>query len=322
MTEILEPPEIQERIEAMIREIDARRFRGEDPSIPVAPEESREAVVAKTLAAQLLHALLDFGGGAFNPDEKSAEKRFLAGQKRLDFWNFRDARRLFDDASKRARDPKLQQRITLFRLLTDYLRDVTMTEWDRSLPASAKAAVIEPLDRLDRLSPEERAHYRAEIERLWDLKESLKTDPALRTAWLFAQARIAFDASEGAMGVTWLLSAAHANREISDPGPYLQSLLERARSWLLRTIGEEPPAGEAEASAGESASDAPGEEKSDPAATGRKGRPEERVRPWDLYEALAASLEAATGKDPRAAARQFRIERYRDPSDAPGEGEA
>ena len=294
-------PVILEQYDAIKRDLDTRRFRGEDPPIPLSPEEKREVVVAKVLAAQSLHAVLDLGGEPFNPDEESAAKRLAAGQRVLDFWSFRDARRIFDEAAKRARAHDLQQRITLFRLLTDFLKEIVTTDYDKSLNAGVKAAMTDPLARLDRLPPEELAHYRGEVERIWAVREELKTDSFLQTTWLLVQARIALDSSEGVFGLTWLLSATHLNRDRLQPGPYLEEMLGRARRRILRLIGE--PVEEAEGEASDPADGA--------SSAGKGGKqPDDRVRPWDLMESLSAALTEAYGEDPRAAQRAFRVKRY------------
>ena len=290
----MNPSIIQEQIKSITIDLNRRRFRGEDPALPLGDGESLDSVIAKVLAAQTLHAVLDCDGERFNPDETSAEKRYFAGLSRLDAWSFRDARRLFDDAAKRAREPALQQRVTLYRLLTDYLRDIVTGDVDRTLPMSVREAVAGPIDLLDQLAEAERAHYRREIDRLWELRGSMKENDALRTVWLFVQARIAMDSSESALGLTWLLAAAHLNRESLEPTPYLQGMLDRARRRIVRLIGVEEM-GEPEDGAEEAAVPAP---------------EEERVRPWDLFEALAAALEGANGCKVRAQSKLFRIERF------------
>jgi hypothetical protein len=292
---------IQQQIQSIQRDLDARRFRGEDPIIPVPAGDRREAIIAKVLAAQSLHAVLGLDGERFNPDEESAEKRMFAGQRLLDYWRVRD------EAAKRARRPELQQRITLFRLFADYLREIVLTDFEASLPTRVKTALLDPLSRFDRLSPEETAHYREEAERLWTLRDTMKTDPYLQTVWLTVQARIAMDSSDSAQGMTWLLAASHLNRDRFQPNAYLQELLDRARRRILRLIGEEHLAGSEEQ---ESPAEARTGERQPAGDAGKKTDTEDRVRPRELYDALLIALETAYGDDPRAAMGLFRVKRY------------
>ena len=164
-------PTIDQRAEAWWR-IRARRFRGEDPAVTVPADAGPEELIARVLAAERLNAALALPGGTYNPQESLAETIFQGGVRALNAWAFREARRRFDDAARRAREPRLQQRIALFIALCALLQEAVRIDPERSLSTSHRENLKQTLPRLDCLSAAERAHYQAEVTRLYDLLPS------------------------------------------------------------------------------------------------------------------------------------------------------
>ncbi|NLC56784.1 MAG: hypothetical protein GX774_08120 [Armatimonadetes bacterium] len=277
-------PTIDQRAEALVEEIRARRFRGEDPAVTVPADAGPEELIARVLAAERLNAALALPGGTYNPQESLAETIFQGGVRALNAWAFREARRRFDDAARRAREPRLQQRIALFIALCALLQEAVRIDPERSLSTSHRENLKQTLPRLDCLSAAERAHYQAEVTRLYDLRAALQEDAYLRTVWHLVRARMAMEVSEDDFGLTWLLAARRCARELFEPGEYLAGLLDRARKRILLLLGEVPPA----------------EEEATRAEVGH-------LRPGEVFEAFLAALDAGTGRQARRDLQLFTI---------------
>ncbi|MBI3944622.1 MAG: hypothetical protein HY321_01765 [Armatimonadetes bacterium] len=284
---------INARVAALVEEIRSRRFRGEDPMITVAAGASPAELVACVLAAERLNAALSLPEGTYNPQESLAATLFEGAARTLNRWGFREARRRLDDAARRAREPALQQRVTLFLAFCALLQDIVRLDPERPLSRSHREHLAQTLPRLDCLSDEERAHYAAEVERLYALREQIKSDAYARTLWHLVRARMAMDASEEDYGLTWLLAAGAAAKEVFVPGEYPQGLLERGRRKVLLLLGEVPEDA-VEAARGEAAG----------------------LRLGEVLDAFAAGLDAATGKSSRQGMEAFGVQVHQD-----GEGE-
>lgn len=283
---------IDQQVARLVDQIRSRRFRGEDPPVEVAPDASAAELVACVLAAERLNAPLRLGSGEYHPQEKVAEANLQGAMRALNGWAFREARRRLDEAARGARDPALQQRVTLYLGFCALAHDIVRTDPNRALSASRAEKLRETLPRLDCLSEAERAHYAAEIQRLCALREQVKSDPYTRALWCLVRARMALDLSEDDYGLTWLLAARVATKPLFVPGEYLQGLLERARLKVLLLLDEVPEAEQ------DTAREQAG-----------------NLRLGEVFDAFVAALDAHTGGSARLAMLQFGVRPFLEVTD-------
>jgi hypothetical protein len=197
----------------------------------------------------------------------------------------------------------------------------------------AEERVLDLVDGLDALSPEERAHYAAELSRVIALRAAEADDPYLQTVHCLLRARLAVSGGDDTLGLGWLLRAAQLHDDRLAPSPYLADLLARARARLRRFLGDltpQPPSlrgkgeqalegkalapssvqGEAENPADRSAL-APGTAEAggvEAAEAGEGGSDEVRVS--ELLAALAGHLDLILGRDVQGDAARYTIAAY------------
>ncbi len=209
-------------------------------------------------------------------------------------WSFAAARGRLDEAGERAHDPALQQRVALFKALTRLLSALIYTPLDEK-PRGGLGDLDGVLAGLDRLTAEERLHYRDEADRLLNLRETAAGgDPFLAAAWTLIRVRLALAAGQDEAAIVWLLhlAARHAPAATAAPGGaegYLGTLLGRARAHLLARIGVADPAGP-----------------EDGAAPAKNGAP----HPRELSNALVAHLSDAFGRDLARGTELFALNEY------------
>ncbi|MER3404606.1 MAG: hypothetical protein C4289_05080 [Chloroflexota bacterium] len=227
-----------------------------------------------------------------NPLEDTAEDMGRRALVSLSYGNFGAAQALLEEAAGRTRLPELQQRLTLWRALVDLQRRCVMTEITSPLRGAPEERVLELLGRLDHLPPAERAHYRAEVLRLAELRARAGEDAYLQTIWCLVRARRALAEQEDVLAMAWLYRAYRLNVERLGgemaSNEYLARLLQQARREVLRAAGELVSG--------------------DDTAT----NDEEDVPPraHDLYAALAGALTTALGQDVRRDTVLFAITVY------------
>ena len=269
--------EITRRAAELKRQVERRRFAGDDPVVALTPRLSQAEIVARTIAAERAGAALTIGEVRFNPSEDLADAAIRGAIGALRGHSFAAARARLDEAAERASDPAGQQRISLFKALTRHLSALIYVPLGEKVRLGL-ADLDETLRGLDLLPPAERLHYRDEIDRLLTLREAAAGgDPFLDAAWTLARAQLSLNAGQDEAALLWLLRlAARARPAASDAAPadgYLADLIARARAQILTMIGAPPtPAGES-------------------------AKPPEPVRPRELFNALAARLGADLGRD-------------------------
>ncbi|CAA9585164.1 MAG: hypothetical protein AVDCRST_MAG88-3829 [uncultured Thermomicrobiales bacterium] len=273
------------RVSAVRREIERRRFAGDDPVVELAARMPGAEVVARVLAAERTGAALTVDGARFNPAEDLAEEALRGAIGALRSWSFAVARVRLDEAAERAHDPALQQRAALFKALLRLVSALVYTPLDEKPRGGADLADLDAvLGGLDRLPAAEQLHYRDEADRLLNLRDAAaRGDNYLDAAWTLLRARLAMSAGQDEAAILWLLRLAARHAPALAPGPnaeapYLAELLDRARARLLAMIGHPAPVAEGKAA---------------PAAAETKA-----VRPGELSQALAARLGAILGRDP------------------------
>ena len=274
--------EIAQRIAELRRQIERERFAGGDPVVELSAQLDPAEIAARTLAAERAHAVLAIGEARHNPSEDLAETALRAAIGALRSWGFAAARARLDDASGQSHEPRVQQRITLFKQLTRHLSAIVYTPLAEKLRLTL-ADLDETTRSLDLLVDAERLHYRDEIDRLLALREAAaRGDPFLAAAWTLLRAQVAMSAGQDEAALLWLLHLAAGQASAPSDG-YLADLLARARATLAAMIGLPLPA------------------PADPAAK------VEAVRPRDLFNALTARLAADLGRDVVQGMQQFAL---------------
>jgi hypothetical protein len=265
-----------ERLNAAMRVIERQRFAGGDPAVVLPADAAPAEIVARTLAAERLHAVLVIGEEFFNPGEDLAEAALRRAFAALRNWSFAAARIHLDEGAARSHEAPTQQRATLLKALTRLLSAIVYVPLHEKLRVTL-AGFDDVVSGLDRLAGEERLHYRDEADRLLNLRQAAaEGDAFLEATWTLLRAQVALAAGQDEAALLWLARLS-AQRLPSAPatGPddeYLAGLLARTRQNLLAMILP------ADAEAGQSA-------------------PAEPVRPRELLNALAARLSATWGRD-------------------------
>src|SRR5581483_3389680 len=168
-------------VERLRREVEQARFAGADPELAIAPDDAPITIVAKTLAAERLNAPLRLGDALLPLQEDVAEALFYRGVTALRYWRFAQAQDAFEQASARTVSPLLQQRLALYRAAATLLARIVLAEPGQPAKPLPEERVVDLVDGLDALSPDERAHYAAELRRVIALRVAEPDDPYLQT---------------------------------------------------------------------------------------------------------------------------------------------
>lgn len=279
--------EIDERMAAIGREIERRRFAGDDPELTLKPRLAQAEIVALTLAAERAGSALTIGEIRYHPGADLAEGALNEAIVALRTWGFGAARARLDEVARRAVEPLTQQRATLFKALTRHCSAIIYVPLHEKLRLGL-AELDEASRGLDLLSPAEIVHYRDEIDRLLALREAAaEGEPFLAACWTLIRAQLAINAGQDEAVLLWLLRLAAARRLGPEGGGtgYLGELIERARAQILTTI--------APLAAGENVPAAP-----------------ETVRPRELFNAIVARLGVDLGRDLTQGLSRFALTEY------------
>jgi hypothetical protein len=298
---------ILELVAQLRRDVERARFAGDEPALVVAPDDPPAVIVAKTLAAERLNAPLRLGDQIVPLQEDVAEALFYRGVTALRYWRFPVAQAAFEEAGAKTTAPVLQQRLALYRAVAALLRRMVLADPDQPVKALPEERALGLVDTLDALAEAERAHYRAELERLITLRRALPADPYLQTVHGLLRARLALTAGDDALGLGWLLRAAVLHADRLEPSPYLADLLARARRRLRRFLGDpdpDPAAGQAVPASAEPLAEPPLDP---PDAAPDEG---DDVRAGELLAALASHLDVLLGRDVQGDTAQFGVVLY------------
>jgi hypothetical protein len=280
---------LAEHMTRLRREIEQARFGGDDPAVEVAPSDPVFDIVAKTLVAERINAPLRLGGTLLPLQEDVAEALFHRGVSALRYWGFAAALSAFEEAAAKTTMSVLQQRLTLYRAATALVRRVVQTDPDRPLRPAAEERATTLVDSLDALSPAERAHYAAELQRLIALRRAVLHDAYLQTVHGLLRARLAIGSGDETVGLGWLLRVAARESAHVQDNAYLADLLTRARAYLQQLLDEQP--------------------RETPSSTAD----DDELRASELLAALASQLDRALGYDTQGAAAQFGFAPYHEP---------
>lgn len=235
----MEADEFWSRVEALRQEVARRRFAGESPEIQLRANEPLVEAVARAIAAERTRVPIRLDTVELWLTEDLARDYFYRAQTALQFWNFYLAHRYLDEAAALSRDDPLHQRVSLFRLLTNFVRAVVTADPGRSKTVDP-GPVVDEIDRLDKLPASERDFYKAEVRRLAELLRRRDQDPKVEAAWHFLRARSAFVREEAAGALIPLLRAYRALAEHLNPSEFLLKQVELARGLIRFWVGDGP----------------------------------------------------------------------------------
>ncbi len=239
--------ELWEEVERVKEQINHLRYLGQDPPVEIGPEDSALTVAAKVIAAERLGARLTYDSTSVNPLEDLASEALHKAMTSLQFWNFYATRLYLDEAARSTREPTTYQRIALLRLLAEYLASIVRTHPGSEVRSMVSQAhkLQRALSSLDSLPQPERQHYIGEIERILSYWRQAARDPYLCAIWCLVRARRSMDAEEPLLGLVWIIKAygllTKGDKPLLKASPYLGDLIEKARTHLFETIGENTP---------------------------------------------------------------------------------
>jgi hypothetical protein len=259
--------------------------------VEVPANASADEIAARTLAAERIGVPLVLGRTVHHLHEGRAWEGLWAAQTALSRWSFGEAEARIDRAAALAVDQVLQQRLSLWKVLSALIRRLSRADPDEPLRGDPGRPALDLLEAADRLPEAERAHYRAEIERLVAAHSTARAvpDSVERALWYVVRARLALAADEPLAALTWCVRLGRRQAARLPDDPYLTGLLERARLYALLALGE----------LGDEA-----------AATARDDTCD--LQAWDVYRAIAAHLGPALGIDLQHEASRCTIAPYRD----------
>jgi hypothetical protein len=295
-------PSPEQTLEARVRVIaeglERARFAGASPRVEASAAASADEVAARVLAAERLGLPLVLGEQTHHLHEQRAREGLWAAQDALVRWSFGEADARLDRASAVAVDPSLQQRLGLWKLFGALVRRLVRAHPEETLRGDPGRPALDLLEAADRLTAAERDHYAAEVRRLVGVHAAARAgaDSVERALWYVVRARLALAADEPLAALTWCVRLGRLQADRLPADPYLTGLLDKARLYVLLTLGElDPSAGSGQAEAAAVARDATRD-----------------LQAWDVYRALLAHLGPALGVDLQRESARFTISPYRD----------
>lgn len=286
------------RVRALAEGLGRARFAGASPRVETPADASVGELAARVLVAERLGLPLVLGESTYHLHEQRAWEGLWAAQEALGRWSFGEADARLDRASAVAVDPALQQRLGLWKLLGALVRRLIRAHPEEKLSGDPTRPSLDLLEAADRLPEAERAHYRREVERLAAVHAAARADEASveRALWYVVRARLSLAVDEPLAALTWCVRLGRLQAEQLPADSYLDGLLEKARLYVLLTLGELDPS----ASSGQAE-----------AATSARSETS-GLQAWDVYRALAVHLGTALGVDLQREASRFTVAVYRD----------
>lgn len=282
---------IEARVRVLAAALERARFAGASPRVETPTDAPADELAARVLVAERMGLPLILGRSTYHLHEQRAWEGLSAAQDALGRWSFGEADARLDRASAVAVDPALQQRLGVWKLLSAMIRRLIRAHPEERLSGDPARPTLDLLEAADRLPEAERAHYRAEIERLTGVHAAARADGASveRALWYAVRARLTLAADEPLAALTWCVRLGRLHAERLPADPYLTGLLEQARLYVLLVLGELDD--EAAAKAREE-------------TTG--------LQAWDVYRALVVHLGTALGVDLQREVARLTITPYRD----------
>lgn len=215
--------------------IESKRYNSEDPIIQVEKNDSQEQVIIKILTSERTGAPLKFEGEIVNTAEDLATKNFANGIRTLNSWQFRRSATYLSDAANLARDQILQQRINLYKQLSDLLKSTIRIAPERIIKSKGRffEEVIKLISKYDKLSKDEQNYYRKAINSLYSIACDLENgDLKTLTQQLFARCTISLFNQEYLASYIWLYKIFQLNKEEFDKLAEKDEILKKALESL------------------------------------------------------------------------------------------
>ncbi|NHJ04501.1 MAG: hypothetical protein EAX90_06735 [Candidatus Heimdallarchaeota archaeon] len=231
--------EKEEKIKTAIKEyteiIESERYNSEDPIIQVEKSDTQEQVIIKILTSERTGAPLKLEGEIVNTAEDLATKNFANGIRTLNSWQFRRSATYLSDAANLARDQILQQRINLYKQLSDLLKSTIRIAPERIIKSKGRffEEVSKLISKYDKLSKEEQNYYRKAINSLYGIACELENgDLKTLSQQLFARCTISLFNQEYLASYIWLYKIFLLNKEEFDKLAEKDEILKKALESL------------------------------------------------------------------------------------------
>lgn len=288
--------DVAARARALVEQVERARFAGATPHVTVPDGASGSEIVAHTLAAERLGVPLLLDGATHRLHEDRAWEALRSAQAALGRWSFGQVEAQLDRAASMADDPALQQRLAVWKALAALNRRLIRAHPDEKLRGAPASQVVAILATADQLTEAERAHYRAETDRLLGLHRAAgeQPDSLERALWYTVRTRLALPGDDPLNGLAWCLrlSREFRHRLPLPDDAHLAELLQASRDFGLLALGEldEEAAAAARAST-------------------------EKLQVWDVFRALIAHLGDGFGVDLQRETIRWTVSPYLDPAD-------
>ncbi|HUU79019.1 MAG TPA: hypothetical protein VMX55_11790 [candidate division Zixibacteria bacterium] len=215
--------------------IESERYNSEDPIIQVEKNDNQEQVIIKILTSERTGAPLKIEGEIVNTAEDLASKNFANGIRTLNSWQFRRSAVYLSDAANLARDQILQQRINLYKQLSDLLKSTIRIAPERIIKSKGRffEEVLKLISKYDKLSKDEQNYYRKAINSLYGIAFGLENgDLKTLTQQLFARCTISLFNQEYLASYIWLYKIFLLNKEEFDKLAEKDEILKKALDVL------------------------------------------------------------------------------------------
>ena len=219
--------------------IESERYNSGDPFITIEKEDTQDDVIVKILTSERTGAPVKFEGELMNTAENTARRNFSNGIRTLNSWQFRSSDDYFREAANLARDLKMQQRINLFKQLSNLLYSVIHTNPERVIKSKGNYfdEVVSLLPKYDLLDREEQNHYRKKINSLYGFACELeKAEEKSLTQQLFARCSISLYHKEYLAAYIWLFKIYLINKGAFDEIANTDEVMQKALSTLTLYI--------------------------------------------------------------------------------------
>ncbi len=199
--------------------IETERYNSKDPLVNITEKDSIDDVIIKLLTAERTGAPLKIGKEILNPAEDLAIRNFDSGVRSLNNWQFKSSNQLFNEAAEKANDRKLQQRINLFKQLTNLLQKVIQVQPEKALKSSQSIFddILTSIAKYDQLDDPEKHFYRQAIDSVYGVICQLNDDDKeTKTHQLIARSSISLSNKEYLAAYIWLYKIYLLNKEMFD----------------------------------------------------------------------------------------------------------
>ncbi|MFW9924382.1 MAG: hypothetical protein ACFFDW_13955 [Candidatus Thorarchaeota archaeon] len=234
---------IQKKILAAVKDnietIESQRYNSEDPIINVNKNDSHEEVTIKILTSERTGAPLKMNGELINTAEKLAEENFASGVRALNSWQFKKCSNHLDDAANITRDPRLQQRINLYKQLHKILQATIRTSPERILKSQGNyfEELISLIPQYDKFELSEQNHYRKIVDSMYGLIVSLSEgDKKLLSEQLYARCTISLFNHEYLAAYIWIYKIYLINKDEFDKLAAKDEILHKALESLRKYL--------------------------------------------------------------------------------------